>query len=167
MSEATWKDRTNRSEEERKRLCAVIENQEVEFQSERENLQGQMTILKQEIQSLTTSLNASNRALEAMRRRHHANPKDEQAALVRSQLEEWEQERKQLSMGTPVVSSDVEPVSFHHHHSGCEHHHHHEEPQQSLNEMVQEAQKIEKRIRRKHGKKKKVVAPSPYVRNIL
>ena len=35
VSNNVEKDRTNRSEEERKRLCAIIENQEVEFQSER------------------------------------------------------------------------------------------------------------------------------------
>ena len=160
-----------RNEEEKKRLCDIIENQEVEFQSERENLESQITILKQEIESLTMSLSASNRALEAMRRRHRTNPKDEQAALVRSQLEEWEQERKTLSMSSPVTRishDDVEPVTFHQHHD-CDHHSDHVKSQQNLDEMLQEAQKIEKRIRRKHDgnskkkkKKKAATSPSPY-----
>ena len=164
------KDRASRDEEEKKRLSVIIENQQTEFQSERESLHGQIGVLRQEIESLTTSLSASNRALEAMRRRNKrsTNSKDEAADLVRSQLEEWEQERKNLS--SCIISrndDDIEPVSFHDH-DQHDSHFCDEEPQQhqSLNEMVQEAQKIERRIRRKHDNKKKkkkvVMKPSPY-----
>ena len=164
------KDRASRDEEEKKRLSVIIENQQTEFQSERESLHGQIGVLRQEIESLTTSLSASNRALEAMRRRNKrsTNSKDEAADLVRSQLEEWEQERKNLS--SCMISrndDDIEPVSFHDH-DQHDSHFCDEEPQQhqSLNEMVQEAQKIERRIRRKHDNKKKkkkvVMKPSPY-----
>eukprot|EP00940_MAST-03C_sp_MAST-3C-sp2_P002879 g2879.t1 len=96
-SERTWDDRLKAERERSKMLLdASAKKQET---------------LRGEIEMLMTSLKASNRALEAMRNRQRTNPKDEAAALVRAQLEEWEREKESLSAadanGTSTTNDDA------------------------------------------------------------
>ena len=122
------------------------------------------------------SLKASNRALEAMRNRQRVNPKEEAAALVRSQLEEWQREKERrgedaddstlaisTSCGHDHANGDVVPVSYRSTHSLPSDDGAHvatatgengQGTDMDLEAMCKEAQKIEARIRHKRHKGK-------------